>query len=59
MSLSLILWGVVLLAALALEAIGLRRAGDRWLTLTDIIRRWVPRIIIAAALLWLANHFGV
>lgn len=59
MTLSLILWGVVLVAALALEALGLRRTGDRWLTLTDIIRRWVPKVIIATALVWLAHHFGV
>lgn len=59
MSLSLALWGVVLAAGLALEAIGLLSRKDRWLTATDIIRRWVPKALIAAALLWLAHHFGV
>lgn len=59
MSLSLVLWSIVLVAALALEAIGLRRSGDRWLTATDIIRRWVPRVVIATSLVWMARHFGV
>jgi hypothetical protein len=56
---SLILWGVVLAAALVLEGVGLLSGRDKWYTATDIIRRWVPKIIIAAALLWLAAHFGV
>jgi len=59
MRLSLLLWGVVLAAGLALEAVGLLSRKDKWLTATDIIRRWVPVTIIAAALLWLAYHFGV
>jgi len=57
MSLSLILWGIVLAAGLALEAIGLASRKDKWLTATDIIRRYVPRVLIGAALLWLAAHF--
>ncbi len=56
---SLILWGIVLLAGLVLEGIGLLSGKDKWYTATDIIRKWVPRFIIAAALLWLAHHFGV
>jgi len=59
MRLSLFLWAVVLTAGLALEAVGLLSRKDKWLTLTDIILRWVPTVIIAAALAWLAHHFGV
>ena len=59
MSLSLFLWLVVLLAGLILEAIGLLSNKDRWLTATDVIRRWVPPVLIAAALVWLAGHFDI
>lgn len=59
MTLGLVLWGIVLIAALALEAVGTLDTGDRWPTLTDIIRRWVPKAIIVTALLWMARHFGV
>jgi hypothetical protein len=59
MSLSLILWGVVLAAALVLEGVGLLSGRDKWYTATDLIKRWVPKVIIAAAILWLAHHFGV
>lgn len=59
MSLSLVLWGLVLLAGLALEAVGLLSGRDKWYTATDIIRRWVPKALILAALLWLGHHFGV
>jgi hypothetical protein len=50
---------MVLLAGLALEAVGLLSGRDKWYTATDIIRKYVPTVIIAAALLWLAHHFGV
>ncbi len=56
---SLILWGLVLLAGLVLEGIGLLSRHDKWYTATDIIRKWAPKVVIAAALVWLANHFGV
>lgn len=56
---SLILWGIVLLAGLALEAVGAWSAKDKWYTATDIIRKWVPKVLIAAAILWLAQHFDV
>ncbi len=59
MNLSLILWGIVLIAALALEGVGVLEGNDRWWTLTDIIRKWVPRAIIALSLIWLAHHFLV
>jgi hypothetical protein len=59
MSLSLILWGVVLAAALILEGVGLLSGRDKWYTATDLIKRWVPKVIIAVAILWLAHHFGV
>lgn len=53
-----ILWLVVLGLAGVLEFVG-RKSGDAWPTLTDLIRKWVPKTIIAAALVWLAYHFGV
>lgn len=58
--LNLILWSIVLAAGLALEAEGiLHHDSDGWHTATYYIRRWVPRAIVAAALVWLAHHFGV
>jgi len=52
-------WIVLLVAGLALQAVGLRSTKDRWPPLTDVIRRYVPPVMIAAALAWLAVHFGV
>jgi hypothetical protein len=39
--------------------VGLLSRRDRWPPLTDVIRKYVPKTMIAAALAWLAIHFGV
>lgn len=52
-------WLVLLVAGLVLEGVGALSNKDRWPTLTDVIRRYVPKAMIAAALVWLAAHFGV
>jgi hypothetical protein len=52
-------WFVLLAAGLALELVGVLSPRDRWPALTDIVRRYVPKTMIAAALAWLAIHFGV
>jgi hypothetical protein len=59
MGLSEILWLIVLAAGLLLEGIGLLSGKDKWYTATDLIRRWVPPVLIAAALVWLSVHFNV
>jgi hypothetical protein len=59
MTLNEVLWAIVLFAGLALEVIGLMDRRDRWLPLSDYINRWVPPALIAAALIWLAHHFGL
>jgi hypothetical protein len=59
MTLNELLWAIVIAAGLALEGAGLLNRHDKWLPLTEYIRRWVPPAIIAVALLWLSHHFGV
>ena len=52
-------WGLLLVAGLALEVVGARSTKDKWPTLTDVIRKYVPKAMIVTALAWLAVHFGV
>jgi hypothetical protein len=59
MTLNELLWAIVIAAGLALEGVGLLNRKDKWLPLTEYIRRWVPPVIIAAALVWLAAHFDI
>jgi hypothetical protein len=58
-TLNLSLWLIVIGAALMLEGASFLSQRDKWLPLTYYIKRFVPKVIIAAALLWLAHHFGV
>ena len=52
-------WIALLAAGLILEGIGVLSRKDRWVPLTDVIRKYVPKTMIALALAWLAVHFGV
>jgi hypothetical protein len=56
---SLILWLIILGLALALEGVSLLKRDDKWLPLTYYIRKYVPKALILAALVWLAHHFDV
>jgi hypothetical protein len=59
MTLNELLWAVIITLGLALEGAGLLSKRDKWLPLTQYINRYVPKALIAAALVWLAAHFGV
>jgi hypothetical protein len=59
MTLNELLWAIVIVAALALEGAGLLNRHDKWLPLTEYIKRWVPKALIAAGIAWLAMHFGL
>lgn len=59
MTLNLALWLAVLGLGLSLELASFLSRRDGWLPLTYYVRRYVPKAIIAAALAWLAYHFGV
>lgn len=57
-------WLLWIAAGLALELAGWydeRHLWDdsRWHTLTYWVKKYVPKTMIAAALAWLAVHFGV
>lgn len=52
------LWGLVIAGALVLEYAGRKDSGE-WHTLTWYIRKYVPKVLIAAAIVWLAAHFDV
>jgi hypothetical protein len=54
-----VLWAIVIASGLALEGAGLLNRHDKWLPLTEYIKKYVPKAIIAAALVWLAHHFGL
>jgi hypothetical protein len=56
---NLALWLAVLLLALALEGASFLNRNDKWLPLTYYVKKYVPITIIAAALAWLAFHFGI
>lgn len=60
--LNLVLWGIVIAAALGLEAAGAIDELDapvKWHTLSYYIRKWVPRALILTGVLWLGHHFQV
>jgi hypothetical protein len=59
MGLSEILWLIVLAAGLLLEGIGVLSGKDMWYTASDLIRKWVPKVLIAAFLVWAGHHFNV
>lgn len=59
MTVNLALWLAVLVLGVSLEVASFVNQRDHWLPLTYYIRRYVPKAIIAAALAWLAYHFGV
>jgi hypothetical protein len=59
MTLNLILWLIVLAAGVVLEAVGLWRSDDPWQPLTYYVRRYIPHVVVAAAIIWLGYHFGV
>jgi hypothetical protein len=59
MTLNEILWAVVIAAALALEGAGLLNRRDKWLPLTEYIKKYVPKALILAGIVWLAVHFDV
>lgn len=56
---NLALWLIVIGLGLLLETAGLWSRSDKWYPLTYYIRKYVPKLIIAGALLWLGHHFGV
>ena len=51
-------WGLVALGGLAMEIRGLVKRGDRKWTLTELIRRYVSRSIIAGVLAWAFWHLN-
>lgn len=51
------LWGILIGLGLLLETAALWSKNDRLYPLTYYIRKWVPKVIIALALAWLAQHF--
>ena len=51
------LWGILVGLGLLLEAATLWSKDDKLYPLTYYIRKWVPKVIIALALAWLAQHF--
>jgi hypothetical protein len=59
MTLNELLWAIVIAAGLALEGAGLLNRRDKWLPLTEYIRKYVPKALIAAGVFWLAWHFDV
>jgi hypothetical protein len=54
-----LLWAIVIAAALALEGAGLLNKRDKWLPLTEYIKKYVPKALILAGIVWLAYHFDV
>jgi hypothetical protein len=59
MTLNELLWAIVIAAGLALEGAGLLNRRDKWLPLTEYIKKYVPKALIAAGIVWLAFHFGL
>jgi hypothetical protein len=54
-----ILWSVVIVSGLLLEGVSFKRQDDSWQPLTYYIRKYVPHVLVAAGVLWLATHFDV
>lgn len=55
--LSLTLWGVIIVAGLLLEGIGIARPDDAWPPLTHVIVAYAPEGATMAFIAWLASHF--
>lgn len=54
---SLVLWGVVIVSGLVLEALGLYSEEDAWPPLTQIIVAYVPWFVTGGFIAWLKKHF--
>jgi hypothetical protein len=54
---SLLLWGLVIVSGLVLEAIGLKSENDTWPPLTQVIVAYVPWAVTGGFIAWLKSHF--
>lgn len=56
--LSLALWGLVIIAGVVLEALGLISDSDSWPPLTQVIVAYLPAGLTMAFIGWLKTHFS-